>query len=357
MVINYYVPIVDLAYMKKPSVIMVVAKYPATYGHTTVINNFCKYLNKIGYNTAIGAFSFDSDPPNNIQKIKLSKFKLLTKGIDYLNFDIIHTHQAYVNYYLLFKKSKKIIIQHYHAASNRSQEINLKIMMKFYKKRISEILCVSQKALNHFKEINGECNAKVVYNGVDTNFYNPKLTKKFQTGSPQLLFVSVLRHYKNTKLLVNAIPKLLKKYPKINLQIVGAGEDLKSLSGLVRKKKLEKYVELTGRIDDDELKLRYASCDIFISASKNEHCPVPPFEAMSCGKPLVLSDLESHNEILKASNAGLIFTDIDDLCNKIELVYENPQTYSENALKYAQKHDWANICEELIKIYDKYQKA
>ena len=61
---------------------MVVAKYPATRGHTTVINNLCKGLSEIGYETAIGAFSFDEDPPFNIKKIVLNKTKLLKNGID-----------------------------------------------------------------------------------------------------------------------------------------------------------------------------------------------------------------------------------------------------------------------------------
>ena len=68
------------------SILMVVAKYPATSGHTSVINYLCKELNNLGYKTAIGAFSFDSDPPFNIQKITLSKKKLLMTGISYLNY-------------------------------------------------------------------------------------------------------------------------------------------------------------------------------------------------------------------------------------------------------------------------------
>ena len=49
---------------------MIVAKYPSTHGHTTVINNLCINLNKIGYKTAIGAFSLTSDPSNRIEKVK-----------------------------------------------------------------------------------------------------------------------------------------------------------------------------------------------------------------------------------------------------------------------------------------------
>ena len=87
--------------MSKLSVLMVVAKYPPDFGHNTVINNLCKNLNDLGYRTAIGAFSFDSDPPYNIEKVKLNKTKLLISGVDYLNFDIIHSHQPRVNYYLV----------------------------------------------------------------------------------------------------------------------------------------------------------------------------------------------------------------------------------------------------------------
>ncbi len=352
--INYYLPILNLEYMKKPSVIMVVAKYPATYGHTTVINNLCIGLNKMGYNVAIGAFSFDSNPPNNIHKVKLSKFKLLTYGIDYLDFDIIHTHQALVNYFLLFRKSKKLVVLHYHAASNRLQEINAKIMMKLFKKRISKIICVSKKALNHFKELVGECDAIVIYNGVDTNFYHPNLEKQYQKGSPQLLFVSVLRKYKKTSDLINMMPQLLKKYPHAHLQIVGNGEDFDRLKNIIQEKDLAKSIEMTGRINDEELRLRYASCDVYVSASTNEHCPVPTFEAMACGKPLVLSKLESHVEILEDSKAGLTFSfsDNDDLCNKIDRVFENKIDFGKNATKFADKHNLEKFCKRVEKVYD-----
>ena len=128
-----------------------------------------------------------------------------------------------VNYYLLSVKPKKPVVQHYHAASNKMQEINLKIMMKLYKNRISKIICVSQKALNHLKELAGKCDCLVIYNGVDTEFYNPSLPTKYKKGSPQLLFVSVLRKYKKTGVLIDAMPELLKRYPDAHLQIVEIG--------------------------------------------------------------------------------------------------------------------------------------
>jgi glycosyltransferase involved in cell wall biosynthesis len=340
--------------MDKKSVLMVVAKYPPTYGHTTVINNLCKGLNSLGYRAAIGAFSFDSDPPYNIEKIKLEKSKLLTKGVQYLDFDIIHPHQSRVIYYLLSVMPKKPIILHYHAASNLIQIINLKIMMKLYKKRISKIICVSQKALHHLEGFVGKCNATVIYNGVDTSFYNPKLPAPYRKGDPQLLFVSVLRKYKKTGVLIDAMPELLKMYPNAHLQIVGNGEDFDRMKQKIKESNLEKNVEMTGKISDEELRLRYSSSDMYISASTNENCPVPPFESMACGKPVVLSDLESHKEILSASHAGLTFSSTEplDICKKIKEVYENRKSLSQLALQYAEKHDWLNICKQVVQEYE-----
>ena len=341
--------------MKSISVIFIVAKYPATYGHTSVINNLCHGLNELGHKTAIGAFSFDSDPPKGVEKVILKKNELLRSGVASLEYDIIHPHQAQVLYYLLFKKPEKPIVFHYHAASNIIQELNLKSSMKLFKKRISKFISVSKKASHHLEEWAGKCDDVVIYNGVDTKFFHPGLEQPYRKGSPQLLFVSVLRKYKKTVDLINAMPELLKTYPKAHLQIVGNGEDFSRLQNIIKEKNLEKNIEMTGRIDDEELRLRYASCDMYVSASTNEHCPVPTFEAMACGRPLVLSELESHMEIINVSKAGLTFSfsNNHDLCQKITNVYENREVFEKDALKFVQNHSLQEFSKRVEEIYNK----
>jgi len=192
--------------LTKKSILMVVAKYPATRGHTTVINNLCKGLSELGYETAIGAFSFDEDPPFNIKKVLLNKFKLRRKGVASLDFDIIHTHQPRVHYYLLSKKPTKPIIFHYHGAANKIQEINFKLSMKLYKKNISKIISVSKTGIEQMEKMIGPTTAEVIYNGADTNFFNTNLPSTFKKGEPQLLFVSALHKYKNADILIEAMP-------------------------------------------------------------------------------------------------------------------------------------------------------
>ena len=250
--------------MTKPSILMVVAKYPPDFGHNTVINNLCKCLNDLGYRSAIGAFSFDVDPPYNIEKVKLSKIKLLTSGVNYLNFDIIHSHQPRVNYYLLFKKPNKPIVMHVHGSSNKIHDINYKLSMLLFKNRITTTIAVSQSGNLKIKQLIGDIPTEIIYNGVDTFFYNPDLPFTYKKGSPQLLFVGGLRKYKNTKTLITIMPKLIQKFPNVHLQIIGDGNESEILKTLVKNKKLETKVEFTGKIVDmEELRLRYASCDMY----------------------------------------------------------------------------------------------
>ncbi|RZD42050.1 MAG: glycosyl transferase family 1 [Thaumarchaeota archaeon] len=330
---------------------MVVRKYPADFGHTTVINNLCIGLKKLGYDTTIGAFSFESDPPNSIPKVQLNKFSLLFSGIDKLGFDILHTHQAFPNYFLLFKKPSIPIIFHYHGASNFIQRINFKVFMALFKNRLSKIISVSKSGITQMNNMIGDVSAEVVYNGVDCKFYNTSLPEIYKKGDPQLLFVSGLRRYKRADVLINFIPKLLKKFPNIHLQIVGKGEEYEKLKKLIQEQNLQNHVELTGKISNDELKHRYSSCDVYVSASTFEVCPVPTLEAMACGKPLLLFDIEPHKEIVNISHAGIIFHD-DDFTSKLFQVFENKNEFSKNAQNFAKSLDWENICKQMAKIYE-----
>jgi 1,2-diacylglycerol 3-alpha-glucosyltransferase len=223
-----------------------------------------------------------------------------------------------------------------------------------YKNRISKIMSVSHAGINQMKKMIGDISAEVIYNGVDTNFYNPKLPRPFKKGEPQLLFVSALRPYKKASLLISSMPELLKKYPNAHLQIVGTGEEQLSLVNLIKKLKLENYIELTGKIDDDELKLRYSSCDVYVSASTFEVCPVPTLEAMACGKPLVLFDIEPHREIIEISNAGKIFSfeKNSNFTSILDEVYKNRKYYQNSALEFIKSNDWKTITKQLVETIE-----
>jgi glycosyltransferase involved in cell wall biosynthesis len=209
--------------------------------------------------------------------------------------------------------------------------------------------------LNHLKQVVGEVSSEVIKNGVDTNFYRPDLPRPYAKGDPQLLFVGMLYPYKNITRLIDALPQILNIYPNAHLQIVGSGSDYRKLGYQINKMKLADNVELVGPAFGEELKLRYSSCDIYMSASQLEGFVLPPMEAMACGKPIILSDIPAHREILEQSGAGFHFPISGDnffIADKIKLAYDEKSSLGVAARKFAEAHDWSNVCNRVSKVYE-----
>lgn len=335
--------------MSKGRILMCISRYHGIGGQDIVINNLCNGLEKIGYETTIGAFSFDQNPPDNIQKVEMKK---LSMSNDFTKFDIIHNHQTTMNYYTMF--NKKPVIFHYHGTFGAMQRINLRSSLLLCRNRISMIISVSNTALEHLKGIKGKIPATVVYNGVDTNFYNTDLSSIYKKGDPQLLFVGRLFPNKNVETIINAMNLITEWYPSAHLQIVGDGPNYKNVKRLIEKKNLQSKVELTGKLYKDELRLRYSSCDFYISASSLETFAIPVLEAMSCGKPALLSDISAHKELINTSKAGMTFSTFDgnQIRDRLKEMYEKRSDFVSNARKFAEKYDWSVICKQVAGVYD-----
>ena len=85
-------------------------------------------------------------------------------------------------------------------------------------------------------------------------------------------------------------------------------------------------------------------------------CPVPPIEAMACGKPLLLFDIEPHVEIINASKAGKIFstTNPDEITKLVSDILENRNILEHNARKFGEQHSWSLIGKQLSRIYEEF---
>ena len=337
--------------MTKGSVLMIKSVYTGVSGHDKVIANISIELQKLGYDVSIGSFSFQHDPPNEIAKINLKKTNLFfNKSIK--KFDIIHTHEALINYYFLF--SQKPIIYHYHGVNGFLQEINLKFSLFLLAKKFFKIISVSKTGFDYLHNISKNIPIEVIPNGVNTQLFKSNLSKKYDKGNPQLLFVGNMYPSKNIITLINAMPSILKIYPNAHLQIIGYGDSNDELKLAIHQLKLEKNIELVGELSHDVLKYYYSSCDVYLSASNFEVCPVPTLEAMSCGKPLVLYDINPHREIIELSSAGVLFSKLNkkEISTQIKEVIENKEKYSNNAIIFAKEHDWKNISLQVAKIYE-----
>lgn len=86
------------------------------------------------------------------------------------------------------------------------------------------------------------------------------------------------------------------------LVFVGEGSLRPELEREVAAGGLTDRVTLTGLIQREEVFVRCAEADLFVSASHGEGLPVGVMEAMTAGCPVVLSDIAPHRELLAGAS-------------------------------------------------------
>jgi glycosyltransferase involved in cell wall biosynthesis len=329
--------------------------YPLA-GSSIVIENLAAQLCKKGVEVTIGALIFKRTPPNgpyNVATIPMGNALKLRRFLE--EFDVIHNHHPLTNYLALL--NNKSFIYHYHGASNSGKgtlyRINMLSSIKLTDHHLDAVIAVSEVAGAELKQYFRSDKIHVIYNGVDTDLFKPRLEQKFRKGAPQFLFVGNLYEHKNVEELIFAIKALLKEYPKTCLQVVGNGFMYERLKNLVAELGLENNVELIGRVHGLELPYYYASCDVYVTASRWELFGLPLLEAMACGKPVVASSIPSHVELLTKSKAGEICAvgDVDALCKKMIRTCEESGKYRDNAINFAKEHDWSVVADRISRIY------
>ena len=336
--------------MEKYSILMLMSKYHKVSGHTRVVDSLSIELEKMGHKITLGSFNFEKEPPEKICKLQLHKFDF-SKKIKEGKFDLIHNHQTLMNYFLIF--SHEPLIFHYHGASSIIQKINLRISSIMCKNRINKIISISEAAKKEIQSYFPVTSNSVIYNGVNTNFYKQNNEKKVQKGYPQLLFVGNLFEYKNIQFIIQIFTQLKKEFPKIHFQIIGDGIFKKNLNEMINKRNLQNQIELVGRVNDEQLREYYDSCDIYTTASTWEFFNLPLLESMSCGKPILVSDLPVHQEIISKSLAGEIFSmNVISFVEKMKIILEDYQKLSKNARKFAVENDWTSMAKKISNVYD-----
>ena len=216
------------------------------------------------------------------------------------------------------------------------------------------MITVSKSSLDYLKGKTGKLPIEVIYNGVETNLFHPNLPQPYLKGSPKLLFAGNLLPSKNVTTLISAMQHILKKFPNAYLEIVGNGSEYQNLDNKIKKLKLEKHIELVGQLNRGEIKFRFSSCDIFISSSIAEQHSITAFEAMACGKPVLLSNIPPFREVISDSKTGLLFSPYDeiDIAQKVEELFENYGQFQINTRNWAETYSWSSSAKQVSKIYD-----
>ncbi len=176
-----------------------------------------------------------------------------------------------------------------------------------------DICCgVSDAVTNNLKKTFNLKHLQTVRNGVDISKYFPltkeqrkNLQNRLSLPTDKKIWISSIGKdiRKDSSLIAKAFKKLYQK-DKNNF-IIFVGDGLLKLECESILKGIDDVL-FTGKIDD--VKSYLQSSHYFISASKAEGLPNAVLEAMACGLPQLLSDIEPHKEIINLDNRlGILF--------------------------------------------------
>ncbi len=109
---------------------------------------------------------------------------------------------------------------------------------------------------------------------------------------------------------------------------------------------------LTGYATDEDLAQLYSGASVFVYPSLYEGFGLPPLEAMSCGCPVITSNISSLPEVVGNAGVTISPTDVGALVQAIDsLLHGDREQQKHQALQRAKAFSWermANIVEQTL---------
>ncbi len=181
-----------------------------------------------------------------------------------------------------------------------------------------------------------------------------------------ILMVSRLVRHKGVHYLLEAWqmaraqnPELLKNY---KLAIVGGStftdDYIKELHYIARG---DKSIVFTDWLHGQILEETYANCALYINPSENEGMPITVLQAMAYGKPVLLSDIPEHQELIGDRNFLFHNASIVDLADKITKLIKDENLRltagSENKLLTKKSFNWNDLSQKTLAVYNTQKKT
>ena len=204
----------------------------------------------------------------------------------------------------------------------------------------------------------------VIYNGVDTERFNPKVDgheirhRYGLDGAPTVLYLGRLAPYKGVHYLIRAIPLVLRVRPHAKFLIAGSSRyDMLNLPGMAESLGVRQSVIFTGFVPDRLIQKLYACCDIFCYPSLWEGFGLPVAEAGATGKPVVAFRMCAIPEVVENGLTGLLVEpDHTKLADAIITLLEDEDMRRkmgrEAGKRISRVFSWHRMVEKTVRVYE-----
>ncbi|MGA2027718.1 MAG: glycosyltransferase [Syntrophobacteraceae bacterium] len=175
-----------------------------------------------------------------------------------------------------------------------------------------------------------------IINGIDVDSFlgtqpNRDLATKLglSAGNKVILTVARLTPGKGHEYLIEAMGRLVKRYPTIRLLLAGDGDLREQLKVKCSSLGVSDHVHFLGNRPD--VRDLLALADIFVFPSLGEGTSLALLEAMAAEKPIVATDIAGNRSVLLSPKCGVLVPAADGqaLAEAISDLLEHPEAASE----------------------------
>lgn len=161
---------------------------------------------------------------------------------------------------------------------------------------------------------------RIIHCGVIPELYERAATTARSGTGLRLLFVGRLAPVKGLRVLLEALPDVLRDHPDLQLTIVGDGDDRAQLEEAAQA--LGGAVRFTGYLSQEEVADALAEADAFVLPSFAEGLPVVLMEALAAGKPAIAPRVAGVAELIEDGQTGYLVHagDATTLTEKLRLL-------------------------------------
>jgi len=166
-----------------------------------------------------------------------------------------------------------------------------------------------------------------------------------------------LKRYKSVDHFLQALPVVLTNMPDLKAIIAGDGDDLSRLKRIASELGIQRSVEFTGRLTEEEKVRLLRSLWFTVNTSSKEGWGLTVVEANACGTPAIAADVPGLRDAVKDEETGLLYPygDIAALSQKILWLLKHPDDRRRliaNALLWAATFDWEHAADKTLAFLD-----
>ena len=183
------------------------------------------------------------------------------------------------------------------------------------------------------------------------------LKKKYNYSTDYILYIGGFSPRKNVEGLMEAFKLVYKDLPgRYDLMLLGSSKDEHyELKKKAQSLGIGERVVFTGYVPYNHLPWFYNCAEVFVYPSFYEGFGLPPLEAMTCGTPVITSNVTSIPEIVGDAAITINPYNLDELSNSIYNVLTDMELKNlliQKGFRRAYQFSWKKTAQETIKVYE-----